>query len=269
MTGEAKVPKASKIPDFIRFPLVLGLVCLASGLSLSWLYGKTSDRIKASEKRKLLAAFEELAPGYDEYEEVRIGAEKTEDGRAFTYYRLLDPGGRTVGFACETLGPGSYNSIRPIRAVTVVGPDLKRARVLGMRITFSEETPGLGEKIKEMPAANSLVGLLTGRPSVRRVQSEAVSADTVRVLEESDREVTIEYEGDGGALERKTLPRGQVRFMEFVPWFQDQFSGLGGEELGLKGEGGGVDAITGATVSSRASVDAVREAVRLIKRYAM
>ena len=268
MTGEAKVPRASKIPDFIRFPLVLGLVCLASGLSLSWLYGKTADRIKASEKRKLLAAFEELAPGYDEYEEVRVGAEKTEDGRAFTYYRLLDPSGRAVGFACETEGPGSYNSIRPIRAVTVVGPYLENARVLGMRITFSEETPGLGEKIKETPAANSLVGLLTGRPSVRRIESEAVDADMVRIIKESEQAVTVEYDGARGASERKTLPRGQVRFLKFVPWFQDQFSGLGEKELMLRGEGGEVDAITGATVSSKASVGAVREAVRMLKRYA-
>jgi len=268
MTGETKVSRPSKIPDFIRFPLVLGLVCLVSGLSLSWLYGKTADRIKASEKRKLLAAFEELAPGYDQYEEVRIEASETEDGRAFTYYRLLDPGGRAVGFACETLGPGSYNSIRPIRVVTVIGPDIENVRVLGMRITFSEETPGLGEKIKETPAANSLVGLLTGRPSVRRIESETVSAEAVKVIEESDQVVTIEYDGAGGAVERKTLPRGQVRFVKFVPWFQDQFSGLGEEGLMLKREDGEVDAITGATVSSRASVEAVREAVRLLKRYA-
>lgn len=41
--------------------------------------------------------------------------------------------------------------------------------------------------------------------------------------------------------------------------FTDQFIGLGADEIILSGDGGNVDAITGATISSKAVTDAVRE----------
>ncbi len=41
--------------------------------------------------------------------------------------------------------------------------------------------------------------------------------------------------------------------------FTDQFEGLSVSDIALKPEGGKVDAITGATISSRAVVDAVKE----------
>jgi len=44
--------------------------------------------------------------------------------------------------------------------------------------------------------------------------------------------------------------------------FLDQFVGLSVNELNLSRDGGSVDAITGATISTRAVVDAVRETVR-------
>ncbi|MFH1287310.1 MAG: RnfABCDGE type electron transport complex subunit G [bacterium] len=44
-----------------------------------------------------------------------------------------------------------------------------------------------------------------------------------------------------------------------APEFQDQFVGKTGEEIKLKKDGGGMDAITAATISSRAVVKAVKE----------
>ena len=48
---------------------------------------------------------------------------------------------------------------------------------------------------------------------------------------------------------------------EQKPWFQQQFKGKTIEELKLKKEGGQVDGITGATVSSKAVTDSVMEAI--------
>jgi electron transport complex protein RnfG len=45
------------------------------------------------------------------------------------------------------------------------------------------------------------------------------------------------------------------------PAFLNQFSGLSVEELALRQDGGAVDAITGATISSSTVVDAVKEAL--------
>ena len=41
--------------------------------------------------------------------------------------------------------------------------------------------------------------------------------------------------------------------------FTDQFKGLSASDIALKSEGGKIDAITGATISSRAVVDAIKE----------
>jgi len=43
--------------------------------------------------------------------------------------------------------------------------------------------------------------------------------------------------------------------------FRDQFAGLNIDDVALKRDGGQIDAVTGATISSRAVVDAVRAAV--------
>jgi len=48
------------------------------------------------------------------------------------------------------------------------------------------------------------------------------------------------------------------------PDFEKEFSGLTVEELKLSSEGGKVDAITGATVSSKAVVEAIREKIQEI-----
>ncbi|PIU28762.1 MAG: electron transporter RnfG [Candidatus Hydromicrobium americanum] len=43
--------------------------------------------------------------------------------------------------------------------------------------------------------------------------------------------------------------------------FTDQFKGLSASDIALKSEGGKIDAITGATISSRAVVNAVKEKI--------
>ena len=51
----------------------------------------------------------------------------------------------------------------------------------------------------------------------------------------------------------------QVKPGEEEPWFLKQFRGLTAESVSLKASGGSIDAVTAATISSRAVTDAVRE----------
>lgn len=51
-------------------------------------------------------------------------------------------------------------------------------------------------------------------------------------------------------------------------WFQDQFKGLSAEEIELTKYGGKVDAITGATTTSKAVVDAIKWEILTIKSIA-
>lgn len=50
-------------------------------------------------------------------------------------------------------------------------------------------------------------------------------------------------------------------------WFKDQFKGKKANEILLKKNGGALDAVTGATISSRAVTDGVREGIEKYKKY--
>ncbi len=50
----------------------------------------------------------------------------------------------------------------------------------------------------------------------------------------------------------------EVKPGDSKPWFQKQFEGKTSDELKLKRNGGGIDAVTGATISSKAVLDSVR-----------
>ncbi len=62
----------------------------------------------------------------------------------------------------------------------------------------------------------------------------------------------------------KETPGLGVRVIEL--WFRDQFKGKKGNEVLLKKDGGTIDAITAATISSKAVADGVREG---IEKYAV
>ena len=112
-----------------------------------------------------------------------------------------------------------------IRVLVGVAPELDRIKAI--RMLFQQETPGLGARIEEIETKTTWFKLLTGQ---------------------------AEDEG------------------ERAPWFLEQFSGYPLEEGRLQKDDAGrlvagdaqVDAITGATVSSDAVVEAVNEGVARI-----
>lgn len=105
----------------------------------------------------------------------------------------------------------------------LVGID-PRGVIQGVRVLAQAETPGLGARVDEIEVHRTLWGAL---------------ASLVRGGQES---------------------AGDAR-----PWFQEQYRGLSVSDLTLRraADGGkGVHAITGATVTSRALTDAVRESLQ-------
>jgi len=172
------------VPDALRFPLVLGLVCAVSGASLAVVYNATHERIKRSERRKLAAAFEDIE-GYASFEE-----KKTEG-----YYRLLDASGALVGLATEVECPGSYNSTEPVKLVVVADPSAERVLYVG--VTRCSETPGFGARVVESPPVNTWGGKLSRRPDEERKRppfQAGLSGAEGRTAGE------LALEADGGAV---------------------------------------------------------------------
>ena len=54
----------------------------------------------------------------------------------------------------------------------------------------------------------------------------------------------------------------EIRSGESSPWFQDQFKGKQATDLAVDKDGGNIDSITGATITSRAITNAVADSAR-------
>lgn len=145
------------------------------------------------------------------------------------------PDGRTIGY-CE-----GYSESGELAGYAIEGQRQgyqSLLRVLvgidpcgvieGVNVFQQAETPGLGARVAEAESGETLWSRIAG------------------------------LYGGGKAL------GGETR-----PWFQEQFEGLRSGDLRLLGaseSGKGVHAITGATITSRAVTDAVRDAVSLFIR---
>ncbi len=156
----------------IIVPMVLVAVISAGLISLA--YGFTKPYIDEKEKLMTDSMLKEIFP--------EMGSYTKEDNG----YVILKEG-QTIGKAVISTRFGYSSEIKML-----VGLD-NNDTVMGVRVIFQEETPGLGSRIAE-------------------------------------------------------------------PGFYSQFEGLKEEDIKLKKDGGKIDAVTSATISSTAAVEAVRDA---------
>lgn len=125
--------------------------------------------------------------------------EKVTSDKGFEYYKAYDESGNLMGYVTVAKGKGYSSTIE-----TVAGYDTT-LHVAGLKITFQQETPGLGTKSQE------------------------------------------------------------VKKGESTPWFLQQFTGKDATTLAVKKDRGDIDAITGATITSRAVTNSVRQAALELK----
>ncbi len=200
----------------VRFTVVLGLITIAAGLGVSAVYQLTRGRIDAKKEKAFAAALSEVFPEADRF--VAAGSEDPWQGEG-------------VGVALKGAETGGYLAVgekqgysSKIRVLVGARSDLS---IKAVRILEQAETPGLGERTKEVRTDRT----------VWRAAGEAV-----------------------GAVEKTAEPE------DTTPWFQKQFEGLTLEKLVVVKDSSedGIQAITGATISSQAVTDAVKAALSLI-----
>jgi electron transport complex protein RnfG len=227
------------------YPVVLGAVCLVSGLTLGVTYSVVRGRIAAKEQDVLKEALRVALPEAEEFVTGGYVARDREGGyhvvgsieeferdRAEKNYvavgevRVGLRDGEMVGHVAEGFGQGYSSRIR-----VAVGIDADASKVVAIKVVFQQETPGLGARVNEVQTSDTLWSVLLGKRS----------------------------QEDG----------------PFLPWFQANFSGVSMEKLltisTLKGQDingdGKPDAITGASISSNAVLRAVRDAIGQLNTY--
>ena len=190
--------------DTVRFPLVLGSICLCSALGLAIAYSATRDKIRAQERQKKQDAIASVLGV-----EVRL----PESGPQPAVYEAADAETGERLYAAVGAAQGYSSKVQVIVGVgqTIEGAP-GSARLRAIRIVKQLETPGLGDRCRE----------------------EAFQ-------QQFDK-----------------LPEGMLELAKGAPYRDPDEPGSHEWK---------VAAITGATVTSNAVLDAVRQALERIRRH--
>ena len=127
--------------DIVRFGLILTIVSVVAAAALAAVYSVTSPRIQAQREAQLQQALAVALPGSDP-----ATLKTASEGSEVLYYTAFAPGdtSKPMGYAFVARGTGYSSTIETIVGIDTTG------RILGMKILFQNETPGLGTKLQEV-----------------------------------------------------------------------------------------------------------------------
>ncbi|HPR62984.1 MAG TPA: FMN-binding protein [Thermoanaerobaculia bacterium] len=121
----------------VRIVLILVIVCLVIGGSVSYFAAYTQPMIERNAREALKKAVNEVLPGVDSFEEIV-------PGDSFRVYKGKDAGGNTIGYAIYRVGVGFQDKI-----ALIFGVDPDMTKIFALNILDQKETPGLGAKITD------------------------------------------------------------------------------------------------------------------------
>lgn len=154
---------------------VLGLICAISGFSLSFLKEETAPII--AEQILINVQGPAVHKVFSPAENDPLAERKVftlEDGRSVTVFPYKK-NGAIMGVALENTGPGYGGDIG-----VIVGFDLARDTLLGIGITESKETPGIGSAVAEPRFAGQFAGkALAVELSSKGGNIDAISGATI------------------------------------------------------------------------------------------
>ena len=139
----------------VHYGLVLLLVCGAASLALGYIFKMAQPNIKANEEKRVQEGLQEL---YSDTEGVEFEAKEAEaDGKKITYWEARK-GETLLGYVAPGSAKGYSSEIQ-----VLVRADMKITTVEAIKVTSSQETPGLGERIKEVKSKNTVVKIMMGK----------------------------------------------------------------------------------------------------------
>jgi electron transport complex protein RnfG len=163
-------PIAAAEPGSVRLVVTLSLAGLLSGLIIVLAYQATLPTITAHQAWLLRQAVFQVLPGTTRAQRLAwrqgrlVAAEEgpAEEAAIFAGY---DAQGALLGYAIPGAGPGFQDTIR-----LLYGYRPAQARICGLQILDSRETPGLGDKIYKDPAFHANFQDLAVHPAIQAVK---------------------------------------------------------------------------------------------------
>jgi electron transport complex protein RnfG len=278
----------------IRLVLVLALITFCAALALGFVYQSASPKI--DEQKRIT---DELARR-NALPEAACGVFVPVEAEGFKYYKGYRGADTTgfVGYVVKAEGRGYSSTIE-----TVVGVDLK-GRITGLRVTQQQETPGLGTKIVEVKSTKTVLDAIkevAGKGALETVsvdladtsgasrcleielrdqllcgelETRVASRDTAEVASLAKAAFAMSHEDSseifsdpGRTFDLSTKVLDELRAL-VTPWFLAQFIGKRQGSLLVTAEKTDthIQAITGATISSVAVTQSVREALQRLEK---
>lgn len=263
--------------DMVRLGITLLLVCGIAGLGLAVVYDQTKPVIERRAMEDALAAAKAAIPGADQI------VEQSQDG--VTYWLGQTASGETVGAAMKVSSTG-YNGSTPIEMVVGLNTEGKVTKVT---ITNLAETAGLGSRVKEESYLAKYAGVTDPREvdtiSGATISSKAVQAGVGKAIDFLSQfvapktEMIIVFasvpdgtyrgaaEGFHGPIEVEvTVLGGKVTAVRILS--QDETPDVAGPALAgipkaiVEQQKADVDAVSGATFSSKGIINAVKDALK-------
>jgi len=215
------VPERPEVSSF-RLVMTLAGAGAIAGALLVFVFLWSDPLIQAENARVLQLAVTEVLQGPERFESVFVvdGELTTQVPEGLDTLRLdkvylgYDGDGNPVGFALDHRGFGFQDII-----TVIFGYDAQARRVLGMKVLNQSETPGLGNKIEEMPFVGEfngvdapLEGVKPDRNTGASNQVDMITGVTIsskavvriineRIAELGDLLAAYEPSGDGPARE--------------------------------------------------------------------
>ncbi|MGE5548695.1 MAG: electron transport complex subunit RsxG [Solirubrobacterales bacterium] len=141
--------------------VILGAFCLGFGIVLAGTDLATNAEIKDRATEDRQASLSQVVPAalHDNSLVANTLAMKNDEGKEITVYRGTKDG-KVTAVAYEIYGSGYAGEMRMMLGVDAEG------KILGVRVTFHKETPGLGDKIEEKKGdwITRFTGLSLGNP---------------------------------------------------------------------------------------------------------
>lgn len=226
-----------------QYTITLTIVSLLASLGVSSTFLLTKDTIKSKELAVRTEALYIVLPGL-EGSPVEVTPPTIADQDRV--YKGLNKAGQVIGYAACGEAQGYSSKIK-----VMVGIDPNLEKIIGINILAQNETPGLGTKMTEIESTTTLWSLIYGR-ELKTIDLDSEESWQLPMFRQSERIKRF------GLLEKTK---------KSLPWFQEQFKQKTFNQLVVSKvkDNEKITAITGATISTKAVINAVQNAIGKIK----
>lgn len=226
-----------------QYTITLMIVSLLASVGVSSTFLLTKDTIKRKELAVRTEALYMVLPGLEGSPSEITSSEVADQDRV---YKGLDAAGQLIGYAACGEAQG-YSS----RIKVMVGMDPHLEKIIGVNILAQNETPGLGTKMTEVESTSTLWSVIFGR-ELTTIDWDSEEGWQLPMFRQPER------------IKKYGLMKKEKKTQ---PWFQQQFKEKTYHQLIVTKikDDGKITAITGATISTKAAINAVQDAIHKIK----